>query len=396
MPKPLIGLSTDLQRLWDDGFDIAAAGAWLLVRQIPYVDLQRTVQYGTLAVKLSLAGDVTTAPEDHTAYFSGTEPCDRSGRSLKSLIIGKHENKEICGQSFKFQFSQKPLERGVSRKYLDYHEQISAYVHILSGYARAIDDSVPPVPAVRLPPIEDDYPFAYSDTASIRAGIGHINRKVSGQIVGVIGVGGTGSYIADLVAKSYVAELHLWDEDTFLQHNAFRAPGAASVDELKLLPNKSRYFQGIYSKIHSRVVAHANRMSEDHFADLDQLDFAFLAVDDGQQRGLIIPELLKRKIPFIDVGIGISEEDLGLSGMVRVTLVESGVNETALEYIPKTGGGAADAYSENVQLGELNALNAVLAVIKWKKRAGIYADLGKELDFVYMIDGNEIDNSRSA
>ena len=235
------------------------------MRQVPYVNVERAVRYGTLAVKLALAGDTTTAPGDHTAYFSGTEPCDDEGRPLKAIIISRDETQDIGGQRFTYQFSQKPLELGQMRQYRDHHEQVSTYVEILSGHACAIDSAVRWLPAVRLPPIEADYPFVYSDTASVRAGISNVNRRLSGQVVGIIGLGGTGSYIADLVAKTYVRELHLWDGDPFLQHNAFRAPGAASIDQLQQLPLKCQYFQGIYSTIHAGVIAHPYFMDADHF-----------------------------------------------------------------------------------------------------------------------------------
>ena len=395
MSESLISRSGDLRRLWDGGYDVTTDGGWLLVRQVPYVNVDRAVRYGTLAVKLALAGDTTTAPGDHTAYFSGTEPCDDEGRPLNAIIISRDETQDIGGQRFTYQFSQKPLELGQMRQYRDHHEQVSTYVEILSGHACAIDSAVRWLPAVRLPPIEADYPFVYSDTASVRAGISNVNRRLSGQVVGIIGLGGTGSYIADLVAKTYVRELHLWDGDPFLQHNAFRAPGAASIDQLQQLPLKCQYFQGIYSTIHSGVIAHPYFMDEDHFEELDQLDFVFLAVDRGKSRSKVIPALLERRIPFIDVGIGISEEQQGLAGLVRVTLVEDGANESALARIPMSGGIEDDAYAENVQIADMNALNAVLAVIKWKKRMGVYADLEREWDCVYTIDGNDLDNTGS-
>jgi hypothetical protein len=37
------------------------------------------------------------------------------------------------------------------------------------------------------------------------------------------GLGGTGSYILDLVSKTPVNEILLFDSDDFLQHNAFRS-----------------------------------------------------------------------------------------------------------------------------------------------------------------------------
>jgi hypothetical protein len=41
---------------------------------------------------------------------------------------------------------------------------------------------------------------------------------------------------------------------------------------------------------------------------------------------------------------------------------------------------------------ELNALNAVIAVIKWKKLFGFYADDGNEHFSVFVIAGNETIN----
>lgn len=49
-----------------------------------------------------------------------------------------------------------------------------------------------------------------------------------------------------------------------------------------------------------------------------------------------------------------------------------------------------DDYSQNIQIAELNALNAALAVIKWKKLIGFYHDLGKEHNTVYEINTNKI------
>ena len=49
-------------------------------------------------------------------------------------------------------------------------------------------------------------------------------------------------------------------------------------------------------------------------------------------------------------------------------------------------------YERNAQMAELNALNATLAVIKWKKLRGFYNDLGKELDSMYVLDGNRLIN----
>ena len=78
-------------------------------------------------------------------------------------------------------------------------------------------------PAVEDP---DGSPFAYTDTATPRAGPDAYAARLEGLRVAIVSAGGTGSYILDLVAKTTVAEVHLCDGDQFLQHNAFRAPSA--------------------------------------------------------------------------------------------------------------------------------------------------------------------------
>ena len=57
------------------------------------------------------------------------------------------------------------------------------------------------------------------------------------------------------------------------------------------------------------------------------------------------------------------------------------------------GDDAPGEYERNAQFAELNALNATLAVIKWKKVRGFYNDLTRELNCEYVIDGNKIINS---
>ena len=71
---------------------------------------------------------------------------------------------------------------------------------------------------------------------------------MSGLKIGIIGLGGTGSYILDFIAKTYVGEIHLYDSDKVLQHNAFRAPGAPSLQKLNEPVLKVDYLYNIYSK----------------------------------------------------------------------------------------------------------------------------------------------------
>jgi hypothetical protein len=60
--------------------------------------------------------------------------------------------------------------------------------------------------------------------------------------------------------------------------------------------------------------------------------------------------------------------------------------------IPMGGADADAVYATNIQVADLNALNATLAVIRWKKLFGFYADLEQEHFAAYTVDGNATAN----
>ena len=53
--------------------------------------------------------------------------------------------------------------------------------------------------------------------------------------------------------------------------------------------------------------------------------------------------------------------------------------------IPFSDGAERNEYDKNIQIADLNALNAALAVIKWKKLLGFYIDQEHELYSTYTI-----------
>lgn len=101
---------------------------------------------------------------------------------------------------------------------------------------------------------QEESVFRYLDTNSSRANINFINEKFKGQRIGIIGLGGTGSYILDQVAKTPVDEILLFDNDEFLLHNAFRAPGAPTIQILNEQQMKVDYFASIYSNMRRGIV----------------------------------------------------------------------------------------------------------------------------------------------
>jgi hypothetical protein len=212
--------------------------------------------------------------------------------------------------------------------------------------------------------------------------------------VAIVGLGGTGSYILDLVAKTPVGEIHLFDADRLLTHNAFRAPGAVSVEDLRATPNKAVYFRDRYEPMRKGIVAHDSYVDETNVEELREMDFVFLSLDDGVARRLIVEALEGWETSFIDVGIGVYQTDGSLGGQVRVTTSTPNQRDHVHEKgrIPFAPGDPEDLYKQNIQIADLNCLNAALAVIKWKKLYGYYLDFERENFSVYEVDGNNVLN----
>jgi hypothetical protein len=294
------------------------------------------------------------------------------------------------GVTAQHSFSSKPAETG---KYADYHHKMTTYASIVSGPATVLDAKANPR-TFRQPEDEEESVFNYTETASDRVGIGALSELLTKDKVAIIGLGGTGSYILDLVAKTPVIEIRIFDADEFLQHNAFRAPGAPSLEELRDAPKKVDYFQAIYSKMHRNIVPHGVALKTDNLHLLDGISFAFISMDAGEEKLAVVKKLESLSVSFVDVGMGLELVDGSLGGILRVTAStpekRDHVHNGCVSF---AGGGEKDIYASNIQVADLNALNAILAVIKWKKIRGFYRDLEKEHHTTYTTDGGMLLNS---
>jgi len=383
-----IRASADLSRLVNEGFDLSIVAGYLVVSNVPFVDPDRTIRRGMLACVLDLAGDRTVPPRNHVAFFIGGTPCDAMGTQLGML---HHGLRRLLGGDLVADhlLSSRPS----TREYEDYYAKVTTYVAEIEGHARTLDPSIGARRGMGAAAASFS-PFRYVDTASSRAGIGAFTDKLMRHSIGIVGLGGGGSYILDLVAKTPVSRIHLWDPDVFEQHSAFRAPGAPSVDDLAGRPAKVDHLSRIYSNMHRGIVPHRARLGPSNLHALGRVDFAFIAVDSPESRRPIVEFLERAGKPFIDIGMGLHLSDMGIVGTVRVTTSFSEMREHVHTRgrIPMTGRGGDDPYSTNVQVADLNCLNAALAVIRWKRHLGFYADLGQEHWSAYSVDGNAIFN----
>jgi hypothetical protein len=383
MSNPPTGPEDSVSGLLADGYDLVLQNGHLNVRRIPYLALDGARTDGRLVLPVNDSGGVIAdAIGDHTIWFAGEEPRDERGAPL-----GSASARDIGdGDSVSFMLSFKPA----GGSYASLYEKVRTYARILSTPARGIDPTLTATPGAAFQVVEDGLPLVYRDTNTTRAGLTALNNVFRCHRIAIVGVGGSGSYILDQVAKTWVDRIDLFDGDVFENHNAFRAPGAAAHETLQAGRNKAEYFAEEYSRMHSGIKAHPEHLSMDNIHLLADATFVFLAAADAHERPMIMAWLRDHDIPFIDVGMGLRHVDGGLTGLLKSTTYLPG-SSISLPTKPAMAPGEDD-YSTNIQVADLNALNALLAVIGWKRYLGFYATYTPANETVYKIFLNELRN----
>ncbi|NLA16353.1 MAG: ThiF family adenylyltransferase [Bacteroidales bacterium] len=379
-----INRSRDLKQLIDDGFEIEVKGGHLIVHHIPYVNSSRQIKYGKFISTLALNNDVTMKPDTHVMGFMGEQPCNKDG-SIITAIQHSSPNQQIAdGIVMNFTFSNKP-----QNGYDNYYHKVTQYAKIIATPAQSLDNTVIIQTFKVLECSKEESVFLYTDSNSSRANINQLTEKFKGQRIGIVGLGGTGSYVLDFVAKTPVDEVLLFDSDEFLQHNAFRSPGAVSVETLNKRMKKVDYYASIYSQMRRGINVFSKKITEANIDLLEKLSYVFICIDDNRARSIIISKLKEFGVSFIDVGLGVNVADENLVGTLRVTI---GTPEKH-DHIPNRIGAAetdGNEYATNIQIADLNALNALMAVIKWKKMCGFYQDLKKEHNSTFVINTGQL------
>jgi len=382
----------DLQRLRNEGYDIRLVGTHVLVGSVPYVTAAKGVRFDGIWVStVELAEDCTVPPKDHTAYFIGERPHHSDGTPMtkEDFIIDETTKVLVEGVTVNFQFSYKHRRGSELVPYKDYYDKMVHYVDHLLSHAQSVRPNDPTVKADVYPeiPAEDgDSPLVFEDTSASRAGIEALSPKLAIENLAILGIGGTGSYVLDLVAKTGVKNIHIFDDDEFHQHNMYRSPGTIAKGILKPNLKKVEHFRNVYSQMHSRIHAHPYRIDDSNLDQLDQMNFVFLCLDSGELKDAIMKRLEDHKISFIDVGMGVQLIGDKLQAMVRVTTSTEGhrAHIRDKELVSFAAADGENIYRKNIQVADLNALNAALAVIRWKKLYGYYGDLEGEHHSVYV------------
>ena len=373
--RELISNNEDLAQLVRDKYAVGFDSHCLIVRDIPYLDAEGALKIGAIVTKMTPAGNHKVEQQNHQVFFAGSLPHDANSQPL-DLANSGNPNVPLSPAAGDVKveraFSIKPRKTG---RYEDFHHKIETYVNIISGPARNKFPDITPFTSRLVEEVANDSVFLIQDAMMMLAGINDLADHFKGQVVGIIGLGGTGSYILDFMVKTHVDEIRGWDGDRMLVHNTFRSPGQFEEGEFGI--PKADVYSARYANLRRGIVIENVYIDEGTGDRLDGLTFAFVCVDSGSARKEIFDLLVARKIPFIDVGMGLVRPRGALEGHIRTTLFPP---DRAQEIREKNVAPETDAedheYKDNIQIAELNALNACIAVIRYKQLIGFYFEEG--------------------
>ncbi len=379
----LIQHNDDLKLLVEKGYALGFDSNCIVIRDIPYLGAQGQLHTGSIIAKLEFINEVKVKQVDHQIFFAGSVPHDINGVCIPNLGGGAHHfplSEDYADVVIERSFSNKPKAAGA---YDDFFHKIETYVAIISGPAMTKHNIDPYTYRVNKN-VASDSIFKLHDTLTSRAEIGDLNDKLKQDVVAIIGVGGTGAYVLDFLAKSPVREIRLFDADRFHIHNAYRSPGR--VESKEFGETKASVYSSRYENFRHNISGDSTFIDDSSHESLTDVTFAFVCVDKGEARSKIFDLLISMKIPFIDVGMGLDRKKGAIDGLVRTTYyspeLANVIREKNLAPLTDT---QDDIYRANIQIGELNALNAAMAVIKFKQIRGIYHEVLPVYHFLFEL-----------
>ncbi|HHY0471011.1 TPA: ThiF family adenylyltransferase [Vibrio parahaemolyticus] len=375
MFQKLVSHNDDLKKLIEKGYAVSFDSTnHLIFRDIPYLDVNGDLQIGAIVAKLTFIDNERFEQHNHQIYFTGEMPYGLDGKPLRNLadrphsIILSADHRDVV---VKRSFSNKPKK---TKKYRDHFDKLENYVAMISGPAITKFQATPYTfrACDQVLNVQEDPIFKFRDTLTSRSDLEDLSEKLSSEVVAIIGLGGTGSYVLDFLIKTPVREVRGYDGDFYHVHNSYRSPGKLDKSELGKL--KSAVYHERYKNFRHGLSIKDVYIDASTSDELHGVTFAFVCVDNGDARKEIFDVLVAKKIPFIDVGLGLKRSvDESLTGMMRMTYFsEENVEQVRSKKCANESEDPNNLYKTNIQISELNALNACLAVLKYKQLKGFY------------------------
>lgn len=283
--QELVNHNPFVKNLHDQGYELDFVGNYFVIYGLPCLDQNGGLQFGDLCSPVALGDGGAIAPQGtHQVWWRGAKPHAQGGTELGIGIVATQV--QIAPDlTTDYAFSLKLREDGQpARNYESFQEKIETYLAVIVQPALVAYPDATPLRGIERRAAEQKSPLRLPDTASANYHINDIADLLRGKNVAIIGLGGTGSYILDFVARTHLASIALFDDDVVHIHTLFRFPGF--IENAVGKPKVDALAQQ-YGKWHSGITAVPERIDAENVDRLRAFDFVFVAVDDGPARRFI-------------------------------------------------------------------------------------------------------------
>lgn len=354
----IIQNNPDLNKLLEDWYSLSIKNWYLYIENIYILNSSGQVTKTFIASPLELSWEKTIKPTNHVVYIWEIPYQIKENNISKHNDIGLSSNQVVDGINM-HQLSRKP-----QNGYENYHQKMTSYINILFESVKHLIEISAMKSFLNTKMNPWNSPLKHIDSNSSRSNISHLNNIFENYKIAIVGIWGTGSYLLDLISRLPLAQIDLFDDDIYSNHNFFRSPW-------NRVPNwnetKSTVFAGLYWERHSAIFAKSIKISSLNLYLLDNYNFVFICIDSRKDRKIISDYLNLKWINYLDTWIGLELNNNKLLGIIKIS------NKLHLpDFVIQEN--EDDVYKSNIQIAEINSLAASIAVIEWKKRLWYYHD----------------------
>ena len=286
----------------------------------------------------------------HTANIRGIadgQLYDRTGNQLTKGVIGRAHSSLVLSIKMK------------DREYEDAWEALNNYVRQI--YALFLGR---PVPSGESTP----RPYTFHVLGDQLPEATEWRNLVVQEQVAIVGLGGVGAWIADFVVKADPRAVHGWDYDCIEPKNILRMPGGLNPSAW-IGRSKAEWFQETYSLIHTNARGHNLKVLPENVREVIQgITFAFVAVDNADDRMMVCDALASARIPFVVAGLSTVRKDKRVQVSMRIVTAHLGAPSWR-HAIPQVGQAGQDDYG-SLDLPDVYSTAAGWAVQSWRKVRG--------------------------
>lgn len=150
-------------------------------------------------------------------------------------------------------------------------------------------------------------------------------QTLSALRIAVVGIGGTGSLVAEQLVRAGIRDLHLIDDDDIEESNISRTFGATKSDvDKRKVDVVSKYLEKIGSPQISKD--HRSAIKQSVLLTLRDVDLVFSCVDNDRTRALLSRFAHQYLIPVVDIGIRLDARQGRITAAAgRVSVIGSGL-----------------------------------------------------------------------